>query len=306
MGLAVDIRALFWRLELCFFQRQCDGNRKPDHHFDFGNNVESVHSTGAERYLHFDRHSIEDRRAAPRRHRRISGDGIFTGPSVSLNANAQAALTTTTLPTGNLTISVVYSGDAAYTGSSGNVSETVTPAPDFSVVANPASITIAKPGQSGNTMLMLTAMNGLTGTFTLVPQCTALPSESSCGVSPTSVTFSSTVTTATVMLTVSTAAPSNVVPNKRVHPTGPGMGTALALTLLALLSVLFFLSKRRRFEVALSLIAFAALLMITSCGGGGGSVVHDPGTPVDMDNNATVSFTLGSASHAVAVSINVQ
>ncbi|HTP43829.1 MAG TPA: Ig-like domain-containing protein, partial [Candidatus Acidoferrum sp.] len=239
----------------------------------------------------------------------VQVNGSFAGiPVPDLDANGRSSFTSLDLPVGSDTITVRYPGNTAYTGSSGSTTVTIVAAPDFSVAANPATITVARPGASGSTMLMLTATNGLTGTFTLVPQCTGLPLESSCSVSPAMVTFSSTVTTANVMLTVATTAPSNVAPNKRVHPTGPGMGTALALTLLALLSVLSFLSKRRRFEVALSLIALAALLTIASCGGGGGGGggPHDPGTPVGVDNNARVSFTLGTASHSVGLSINVQ
>jgi hypothetical protein len=86
---------------------------------------------------------------------------------------------------------------------------------------------------------MLTAMNGLAGTFTLTPQCTGLPSESSCSVSPSSVTFSSTTTTSNVMLTVATMAPSSVAPGRRVHPTVTGPGIVIAFSALAIVAVRF-------------------------------------------------------------------
>jgi hypothetical protein len=61
----------------------------------------------------------------------------------------------------------------------------------------------------------------------------------------------------------------------------------------------------RRIQVAFTVVTFAALLTFAACGGGGGGV-HDPGTPVGLDPNASVSFTIGNATHAVPISINVQ
>ena len=185
----------------------------------------------------------------------------------------------------------------------------VNPGPDFSVVANPASITISKPGQPGSTSLTLSSMNGLTGSFNLVPQCASLPSESTCIVSPTSVTFSSTITTASIMLTVTTTAPSSVAPNRNLHSPGAGIGigTAIAINLLVFLSLLGLLRKRPKLEFVLGAIVFAALFTFAACGGGGGGGgVHDPGTPVGLDPNASISLTLGSATHSIPFSVNVQ
>jgi hypothetical protein len=227
-------------------------------------------------------------------------------------ANGQAQCATTALPAGQQTVTATYAGDTSYATSAGIVNVTVNPGPDFSVAASPASITIAKPGQSGSTMLMLSAMNGLTGTFTLAPQCANLPSESTCGVSPASVTFSSTMTTASVMLTVTTTAPSSVAPTRRLGPPmSPGRGEreAIALCLLALLSILCVAGKRKRLEIALSTVVFAGLLAFAACGGGsggGGGGVHNPGTPVGLDSSASVSLTLGMATHSVPFSVNVQ
>jgi hypothetical protein len=184
----------------------------------------------------------------------------------------------------------------------------VNPGPDFSIVANPASITISKPGQPGSTSLMLSAMNGLTGSFNLVPQCASLPSETTCSVTPTSVTFSSTITTASIMLTVTTTAPSSVAPNGNFHSPGAGIGigTPIAISLVALSSLLGLLRTRRKLEFVLSAIVFAALFTLAACAGSIGGGVHDPGTPVGLDPNASVSLTLGSATHSIPFSVNVQ
>jgi hypothetical protein len=238
----------------------------------------------------------------------VNGAGTGGG-NVTLNASGQTALSSTTLPVGSVTVTGNYLGDFAHSPSSGTVTVTVTAAPDFSVAASPASIAVASPGQSGSTSLMLTAMNGLSGTFNLVPQCANLPSESTCAVSPASVTFSSTMTTATVMLTVSTRAPSSAPGNRRFQPTNNRPGAIIVMGLAALLLLLVLRRDRRGIHIAFSVVTFAALLTFAACGGGsggGGGGVHDPGTPVGLDSAASVSFTLGTATHAVPLSINVQ
>ena len=77
--------------------------------------------------------------------------------------------------------------------------------------------------------------------------------------------------------------------------------------LLALLSLLVLRRDRRGIQIAFSVVTLAALLTFAACGGGGGGGgVHDPGTPVGLDSAASVSFTIGTATHAVPISINVQ
>jgi Pro-kumamolisin, activation domain/Bacterial Ig-like domain (group 3) len=238
----------------------------------------------------------------------VNGAGTGGG-NVTLNASGQAVLSSTTLPVGSVTVTGNYLGDFAHSPSSGTVTVTVTATPDFSIAASPTSITIAGPGQTGSTSLMLSAMNGLTGTFSLVPQCVNLPSESTCAVSPASVTFSSTVTTATVMLMVATRAPSSVTATRRFQPTDSRPGAIFAIGFFGLLSLLGLRRGRRGIQVAFTVITFAALLTFAACGGGsggGGGGVHDPGTPVGLDPNASVSFTIGTATHSVPISINVQ
>lgn len=83
------------------------------------------------------------------------------------------------------------------------------------------------------------------------------------------------------------------------------------LALLALLSLLVLRRERRGIQIAFSVVTLAALLTFAACGGGsggggGGGGVHDPGTPVGLDSAASVSFTIGTATHAVPISINVQ
>jgi hypothetical protein len=59
-------------------------------------------------------------------------------------------------------------------------------------------------------------------------------------------------------------------------------------------------------EFVLTAIVFAALFTLVACAGSSGGRVHDPGTPVGLDPNASISLTLGSATHSIQFSVKVQ
>src|SRR2546422_10872091 len=68
---------------------------------------------------------------------------------------------------------------------------------DFTITAIPATITVAAPG-SGTSSIIVTAVNGFTGTVSLT---VTVPAGLSCSITPTTFTFSSggaTTLTATI------------------------------------------------------------------------------------------------------------
>jgi hypothetical protein len=223
-------------------------------------------------------------------------------------SNGQAQIATTALPANTQFVFASYSGDSNYASSTGSAPQTVTAAPDFSITANPQTIIVSSPGSSGSTTLTFTAMNGFSGTFSLSPAaCSGLPSESSCSFSPASLALSGTTTSGMTTLMVSTKAPSNVAPRFVQPPAGNiwliiGIGAALAF--------FFHLSvpmRASRWNAALALLAFAALLSFAACGGGGGGGgLHDPGTPIGVDPNVVVSISGGGVSHSIPLTVNVQ
>ena len=94
------------------------------------------------------------------------------GNAVSLS-NGQAQITTTSLPPNIQLVGASYSGDSNYAGSAGTVAQTVTPAPTFTVSANPTTIPVSAPGAVGTTVLTITAQNGFSsnGMVTITPLC---------------------------------------------------------------------------------------------------------------------------------------
>ncbi|MGA8220746.1 MAG: Ig-like domain-containing protein [Candidatus Acidiferrales bacterium] len=240
-------------------------------------------------------------------------------------SNGQATISTTALPLNTQFVFAGYSGDSNYASSSGSVSQTVTPGPDFSVAANPQTINISSPGSMGSTTLTFTALNGFTGTINLSPSaCSGLPSESSCSFSVSSITFggaaatpgmnrpareTTTGTTMTATLTVSTMAPSSAMPQTKHSPPPLGPAATLFAAIISLLFLVRASSNWKKWQTDFAaFLAIATLLSFAACGGGGGPTgpPPNPGTPVGLDPNVVISLSSGAVSHNLPLSVNVE
>jgi large repetitive protein len=224
-------------------------------------------------------------------------------------ANGQAQLMTTTLPVGTDQISAKYLGDSNYTGStSSSITLTENPAPTFTVTANSTAINVPAPGQSGSATLTFTGENGFTtnGNATVSVGCDGLPAYSSCSISPSSVNIA-TNGSATATLTVTTTAPSAVMPgarSRRVIGGGqaPSWNTTAAVAILLLLSGgIAFGSRGRQRPRGLALALLALVLVFANAGCGGGSSGGGTGAGGDLTNSGTPA---GSANFTVSVTIN--
>jgi Pro-kumamolisin, activation domain/Bacterial Ig-like domain (group 3) len=225
--------------------------------------------------------------------------------------------TTTSLPLGTDQITANYGGDENYLGSaSGATTVTVNPAPTFTVTANPTTIPITAPGQPGSTVLMFTGENGFSsnGSVTINSTCNGLPAYSSCSVNPSNVNIA-TNGTAQTTLTVTTTAPSAVIPSSRKHWdigswNGSSSEKVAALSLLLLLcdGIAFgFQGRQRRWGLAFALVTLAFVFGNVGCGGGssGSTGPTNPGTPVGSAN-VTVSITINGVTQTAPVTVNVQ
>jgi hypothetical protein len=176
------------------------------------------------------------------------GTGTLSGNSASLNTAA--------IPQGTQSITAVYGGDGNYTGStSAAVSQVVNagpPAPDFTLAAAPASITV-NSGQSGNITVTVTPANGFNSAVSF--SCSGLPSGASCSFSPQTVTPPGTTSTTLTVGVSGTSA--QLRHNER---------TLFPASALAAILCCFGLRKQRRlrmlFLVAVSVIG---LSLFTAC-----------------------------------------
>jgi large repetitive protein len=192
------------------------------------------------------------------------------------------------LPSGTFTIFAIYSGDSNLLGSTSPViSQTVLGPPDFSLSASPISVS---QGQTADTPIAVTAINGFHGTITF--SCVSPSSTIYCALSPSDLVVplpagptSTSVSAGTVALSATTFATT-------VEKAG--------LVGAFLLGVLSF---KRRKQLAL-LGAVTLTLLLTGCGVGTRYLQRD-GTPKGT-YSITVRGTSGKLSHTQTVLLTVR
>ena len=221
--------------------------------------------------------------------------------TTALAGSAVATFQTSALAVGPHNITASYSGDAVYSSSiSAPTTVTVvnpTP-PDYSVNIPNGSATITA-GQSANYTISVTPQGGFAGTVNFA--CTGLPSASSCGFNPSTVTPNGSPASTT--LTISTTARSSASAR-------PFSGNTLAAVLSFGLIGIVFLSRtsRRKRNARAALMLLGAMLValaIASCGGGSPPPPPVTGTPAGSFS-VTVTATSGATTHSSTITLNVQ
>jgi hypothetical protein len=239
----------------------------------------------------------------------MTGTVSFSANSVAIGnapvSNGQAHLATSSLPSGNVQILATYSGDSNYASAASAINQQVTPGPDFGIAIAPSTLTVNSPGGSATTTLTITGSNGYNGVINFSgASCSAgLPFESSCSFSPATVTGSGTT-----VLTVSTTAPSSLVPLSRHIDFGGWRTAAGAIRVLLVFAAFIALAmqaRRRHWNRAGAVLMFTLLIAIAACGGGGSTAPTNPGTPVLANQTVTVTATSGTTTHKFTFTINV-
>lgn len=197
-------------------------------------------------------------------------------------------------------ISATYAGDSNYT-SSVSAPVTITITPGFAVSADPASVTIASPGQSATSALTVTPGGGFTGTINLSCSVPSTMTGASCSISPSSLTTSGSAT-----LTVVTTAAQAGMALFQFPDWFLGGGCAL-LACLALLSLI----DRRRLRLAFAMALILLVATCIGCGGGGQQGASAPppipGTPAGTYAvTVTAATATASISHTASVSVKVE
>jgi uncharacterized repeat protein (TIGR03803 family) len=241
-----------------------------------------------------------------------SGSGTPTGTVTFFNGTTQvgqpaplsggmAALNynTSSLAVNTYSITATYSGDTSFASSTSSPAVlTVTAAQDFEIAANPATVTVSAPGQSGSTALTITPLGGFNQTVSFA--CSGLPAGANCS-------FASTTTGAT--MTITTTGSTARLQEERF---GRGQAPLYALLLPGLCGLVSAGARKRslrsmRVLALLCAVGFCSLSIAcgggssTSSGGNGGGT----GTPTGK-STVTVTATAGSLSHQTTITLNVQ
>ena len=251
-----------------------------------------------------------------------TGDNVLTITNVAASASFAALSNcgSTVQPGANCSIGVFF--DPATTGTVSGVltitDNDIESSPqtvpltgigqNFSVAASSSSTATVAPGQAANYTVAVAPGGGFNQTVTLT--CSGAPAQSSCAVSPSSVTLNGTAS-APVTVTVTTAGTSASL----IHPSGlPRGGNRLALWLaLSGLPGLVLLGSRPRKRhgrrgAALACVFFTAM-MLSACGGSSMGGSGGSATPAGTYNLTVVgTFTSGSASlvHSTKLTLVVQ
>jgi len=246
--------------------------------------------------------------------------GVATAPAFTANSTA-----------GAYSVSTAVLGLTSVTFALTNAVPTVAQPPDYSINANPTSLTIVQ-GQSGSTVLTVTPVGGMTGTATFA--CTSLPARATCVFAPAQIVMSGNDAVQTVTLTVNTTGTNGVIAG--IRPASFPWSATGMLAFLALPAGLLFLvipgsivpcsivpcsivpcsiksGKKRRCNVWLWLVlllgSFTAIGM-TSCSGvsssgNAGGDGEGGGTPAGQYSVSAGASVSGSNSHSAQVTITV-
>jgi hypothetical protein len=248
-------------------------------------------------------------------------NGIPLGSPVALETDSvpiTANFSTNQLPVGQNSITAQYSGDTNYLGSTSSASsiDIIASAPTFTMTANPMTVSVTSPGQSGSTTLTFAAQNTFTGSATLSPSmCSNLPPKTACSFSPASVNFTSSTTTVPVALTITTTASSSVAPLARRFI--PGLPRTRGIPVVGIIGVcilLLIVPRRRRWSAIPALLGLAVIAAAMGCGGGtnnsgggGGGGGVNPGTPVGNYTGVAVTVSINGITQSISnLSVNVQ
>ena len=154
----------------------------------------------------------------------LTSGSYTSAPAVLSGGTASIVIPAGTLPVGNDTLTVTYSGDANYSQATGNASVAVTIPPGFTLSASPATLSVAQGGQATST-ITVTTTGGFSGAVTL--STTGLPT----GVTATFVAGSAA---GTQLLTLAAAASAATTSGSVTVGITGASGAVTASTTLAL------------------------------------------------------------------------
>jgi hypothetical protein len=221
---------------------------------------------------------------------------------------------TATLPVsfaaiGAYSILANYSGDNANLPSTSNTHSVTISIPDFTLTADRIAQLVNR-GQPVTTTVTVAPLNGYNGTVNLA--CTALPAETTCSFTPSSLDPATGPATAT--LTINTTPSSTTSAQSEPPPRSRPLPHIIWATVIACLALSPKHLRRNSLRSSLfALVFLGALLTLTACNSSPTAAnpappTHfDPGTPTGTQSiTITATDSIGNPSHSITLQITVQ
>ncbi len=211
-----------------------------------------------------------------------------------------ATFTSTAIPAGTYSVVASYPGDANFLPSTSTPAQTLD-VQSFTLAANPTTVSISAPGQSGSTTITIATLGNLKGSSVTGFACSGLPSESTC-------TFGPVSSSNTVSLSITTTGPSA----RRSPVFEHHQGLFYAMLLPGFLGMVSMAGRKRTLR-GVRLLALIVVLglsaMWVACGGGSSSGGTTPppntGTPTGT-STVTVSAASGTLQGSTKITLTVQ
>jgi hypothetical protein len=223
--------------------------------------------------------------------------------------NGTATLSVSFAAVGAYSIIANYSGDNANLPSTSNTLSITITVPGFTLTADRIAQLVNR-GQPVTTTVTVAPLNGYNGTVNFA--CTALPAETTCSFTPSSLAPATGPATAT--LTINTTPSSTTSAQSEPPPRSRPLPHIIWAAVIACLALSPKHLRRNSLRSSLFALAFlGALLILTACSSSPAAsnpappTHFDPGTPTGIQS-ITISATdsAGNPSHSMTLQITVQ
>lgn len=237
----------------------------------------------------------------------------------ALGAAGTAQIQLDGLAAGDHLVRAVYSGDSAHAGSKSeslSVHPQAVASPDFALTLNPASLTVAAPGDAANLALTITPSNGFTGFISLscsgTGATTTLPVGVTCTFAPANLQVSeATVANPTGAANATMGLQTSTGQQTAQLHDGPRAASGRSLVLAVLLPGMLglgFLARKRKVLGPLALLLMVGAVSVlgtTACSARYYYLHHGPTFGGTVAGSYTISVTAQTSNGVTAVSHTV-